>query len=332
MKDTSPPPDTIREIAYSFQASRTLLTAFELGIFSALGNHESSSGEIARTLGTDRRATDRLMNALVGMGLLGKQGDRFRNSPSSARYLVPTSPDFMSGLMHTVHLWDTWSTLTDAVRRGTSVPERERHYRDETDWTEAFIAAMHYRARAQASQTAARMDLSGVSRILDVGGGSGAFTVAFLTAKPGATATVFDLPEVLPLTERYSSVEGLLDRIKLVAGDYTTDELPTGYDLVFLSAIIHSNSSEQNAKLVEKCACALNPQGRLVVQDYIMDEERTSPVAGAMFALNMLVGTIAGDTYTEREVRDWMTRAGLSQVTLAHTPFGVAQMTGRKPA
>jgi ubiquinone/menaquinone biosynthesis C-methylase UbiE len=332
MKETDVTPEPIREIANAFQRSRILLTGYELGIFGALDNRRESSQDVARRLGTDWRATDRLMNALGAIGLLVKEEDRFRNSPSALRFLLPSSPDYMSGLMHTVHLWDTWSTLTEAVRLGTLVPAPKQRRADPIVWTEAFIAAMNDRARKQAPVVAAQMDLKEGMRVLDVGGGSGAFAVAFVRAKRGVTATVFDLPNVLPLTERYVSEEGLLERIELVAGDYTTDELPGEYHLVFLSAIIHSNSPDQNRKLVRKCARALKPEGSLVVQDFIMDESRTDPPAGAFFALNMLVGTPSGDTYTESEIRDWMKEAGLFDINRVGTPFGSAQVRGRKPA
>jgi ubiquinone/menaquinone biosynthesis C-methylase UbiE len=331
MKETDPTPDSIREIAYAFQKSRILLTAYELGIFSAVGDRRESSQDVAQTLGTNWRATDRLMNALAAMGLLVKEEGTFRNSPSSSTFLLPASPDYMSGLMHTVHLWETWSTLTDAVRLGTSVAAQRQRRADSTTWTTAFISAMNDRARKQAPIVAAQMDLKEGMRILDVGGGSGAFAIAFVRARKGVTAAVFDLPAVLPLTERYVSAEGLMERIELVAGDYTRDDLPSGYDLVFLSAIIHSNSPEQNRNLMRKCARALNPKGSLVVQDFIMDESRTDPPGGAFFSLNMLVGTAAGDTYTESEIRDWMIEAGLSDINRVEAPFGSAQVWGKKP-
>ncbi len=332
MKETDLTPESIREIAYSFQRSRILLTAYELGIFTALGNRREPSQNVAQTLGTNWRATDRLMNALAAMGLLMKEGETFRNPPSVSRFLLPSSPDYLGGLMHTVHLWDTWSTLTEAVRLGTCVSAREQRRADPATWTSAFIAAMNDRARKQAPLAAAQMGLKEGMRVLDVGGGSGAFAVAFVRAEKGVTATVFDLPAVLPLTERYVSAEGLMGRVGLVAGDYTTDELPGGYDLVFLSAIIHSNSADQNRKLMRNCARALNPEGSLVVQDFVMDENRTNPPVGAFFALNMLVGTEAGDTYTESEIRDWMKEAGLTEINRVETPFGAAQVRGRKPA
>ena len=116
--------DSIREIAYGFQRSRVLLTAYELGIFSALGDRREPSDTVAQKLGTNARATDRLMNALAAMGLLEKEEGMFRNSPSGLKFLLPSSPDYISGLMHTAHLWDTWSTLTDAVKAGTAVPDQ----------------------------------------------------------------------------------------------------------------------------------------------------------------------------------------------------------------
>jgi cyclopropane fatty-acyl-phospholipid synthase-like methyltransferase len=238
----------------------------------------------------------------------------------------------MGGLMHTVHLWDTWSTLTGAVRHGTSVAAHHARKSDPSTWTTAFIAAMNDRARKQAPVIAAQMELKEGMRVLDVGGGSGAFAVAFVRAKKEVTATVFDLPSVLPLTQNYVTAEGVRGPIDFVAGDYTKDELPAGYDLVFLSAIIHSNSPEQNRRLVQKCVGALRPQGSLVVQDFIMDESRTDPPGGAIFALNMLVGTAAGDTYTESEVRKWMEEAGLSEINRRETPFGSAQVMGRRSA
>jgi 2-polyprenyl-3-methyl-5-hydroxy-6-metoxy-1,4-benzoquinol methylase len=325
-------PESLRELAYAFQASRVFLTAYELGIFTTLGSQGRSSEEVAASRGTDARATDRLMNALVGMGVLLKEGGTFRNSPSAARYLVSSAPEYMSGLMHTVHLWDTWTTLTDTVREGSSVPDLVPKHAAPPDWTDAFIAAMHYRAQRQASFVATHAAPSAGSKVLDVGGGSGAFSAALVRAGENVTATVFDLPGVLPLTRRYMREEGLLDRMAFVAGNYLTDELPTGFHLVLLSAIVHSNSPAQNRDLVRKCSGALLPHGRLLVQDFIMSDDRIQPAHGAFFALNMLVGTDGGDTYTEPEIRGWMSEAGLSGITRTDTPYGTGLITGTKPA
>jgi 2-polyprenyl-3-methyl-5-hydroxy-6-metoxy-1,4-benzoquinol methylase len=328
MKQSDFTPESIREMATAFQKSRILLSAFELGIFGALGHRLETSEVVAKKLGTDSRATDRLMSALAAMGLIVKEEGGFRNSPASEKFLTASSPDYLPGLMHTVHLWDTWSTLTESVKLGTAAPVRELRRADPTSWTAAFIAAMNDRARKQAPLAAELLDLKEGMRILDVGGGSGAFAVAFVRARQKVTVTIFDLPHVLPLTAEYVREEQLSEQIDYVGGDYTKDPLPGGYDLVFLSAIIHSNPPEENRKLIRKCAGALNPGGAVVVQDFIMDESRTQPPGGALFALNMLVGTAAGDTYTESEVRDWMNEAGLIDIRKVETAWGAAQMKG----
>ena len=323
-------PQDIMEMAAAFQRSRVLLTAHELDLFTVLGDGSKFSGEVASALETDERATDRLMNSLCAMGLLTKKGGRFSNAPPAAQFLVKGKPDFMAGLMHMVHLWETWSTLTEAVRQGRSVADRTAGVNARGgEWLRAFIAAMHWRASQHAPGVVGLLDLSGVSRVLDVGGGSGAYAMAFVRAKPDVGAVIFDLPNVIPLTQEYIKQGGLSDKVKTAVGDYERDALGSGFDLVFLSAIIHSNSPSGNRDLIRKAATALTPHGQVVVQDFIVDEDRTGPPFAALFALNMLVGTEAGDTYTESEVRRWMEEAGLRHVMRKDSPFGTSLIIGR---
>jgi precorrin-6B methylase 2 len=301
------------ELSRAFQKSRIFLTAYEMDVFTVLGDEEKSSKEISVAIYADHRGTDRLLNALCALKVLKKSGDKYKNSPDAAQYLVKGKSGYQAGLMHTVHLWNSWDTLTDAVRNGGLVRQKPVEGRDD-EWFVGFIAAMHGRAAKEAPELVSRLDLSGVSRVLDVGGGSGAFSMAFVRASGSIQATVFDLPNVVSLTQGYIEKEGLGDRIDTVAGDYNIDELPQGYDLAFLSAIIHSNSLKQNQKLFTKISDALNPGGKIVVSDFIMNDDRTSPAFGAIFALNMIVNTRGGDTYTESEVKSWMKTAGMSFV------------------
>lgn len=302
--------EQIMEISRAFQGSRIFLTAFELGIFTVLDDEEKPSAAVAREIGADARGTDRFLNALCALGLLVKKDGRYRNSPAADRFLVKGKPDYLSGMMHTVHLWHSWSTLTDAVKNGGLVTQKPVEKRDDS-WFEAFIAAMHARAATEAPALVGNLDLEGVKRVLDVGGGSGAFSMAFVRAGSGINATVFDLPNVVALTQTYIEQEGLSGKIDTVAGDYNRDELPKGYDLAFLSAIIHSNSPEQNQALFKKVYRCLNSGGRMVVSDFIMNDDRTDPPFGVFFALNMLVNTPLGDTYTESEIKTWITAAGM---------------------
>ncbi len=319
----------ILEMATAFQRSRVLLTAYELGVFSVINEESKTSAEVAEALETDPRATDRLMNALAALGLLQKHEGRFTNTPAAAQFLVQGRPDYMAGLAHTAHLWQTWSGLTQAVRAGTGAVGDEVNARGE-EWLRAFIGAMHWRARQMAGGVVRLLDLSAVSRVLDVGGGSGAFAMAFVRAAQGIDAVVFDLPNVVPLTRNYVQSAGYEGRVSATVGDYRKDELPTGFDLVFLSAIVHANPIDENRRLIRKCAAATGPGGQVVVLDQIMNDDRTAPLAGAMFALNMLVGTGGGDTYTESEVRSWMREAGLHDIERIDTPFNNTLVIGRR--
>lgn len=319
----------IREIAYSFRQSRILLTAFELGIFSFLDEQKLSAEELAKQINTDSRATDRLMNALCGMGFLAKDNGTFSTTGLSSKFLVEGKPDFMGGLYHTNSLWDTWNYLTESVKEGTShIGDQNKKEKDE--WVEAFISAMHYRGVKQARQLAKMLDLSDTQKMLDIGGGSAAFSMEFVKNNPSMKAVVLDLPHVIPLTKKYVSENGLTNNFDFIEGNYLTADPGNGYDLIFLSAIVHINSYNQNKELVKKCVDALNDNGRVIISDFIMDEDRTKPVYGAFFSLNMLVGTACGDTYTEKEMREWFRSAGLSDIERKSTGFGADLMVGRK--
>ena len=323
-------PDQLMEMANAFRVSRIILTANDLDIFDLLEPAGNSSAWVAAQLQAFPRAADRLLNALVSLGLLVKQDDIFMNTAFSTKFLVKTSPAYLGGLSLSSQTWKTWSTLTDVMYRGTSivmeVPINERT----NAWKESFIAAMHARAGKQAVEISLVLDLSATRRVLDVGGGSGAFSFAMVLHNPAITATVFDLPNIIPLTTKYILQSGLSGKVDTLAGDYLADNFGNGYDIVFMSAIIHINSPEENALLIRKGAEALNPGGQLVIVDHIMNDDRTEPFTGAVFALNMLVGTLHGDTYTQKEIAGWMQEAGLAGVIMKETPSGVQLMLGSK--
>jgi SAM-dependent methyltransferase len=322
-------PNTIREFAASFQKSRILLSAFELDLFTNIIESGTTSIQIAENLHLNLHACERLLNALVSLGFLTKQDDLFFNTPDGYTYLSKKGSDYLGGMMHTNHLWNTWSNLTQVVKTGKSAHPEDINVRGE-NWLVAFITAMHDRAIKQAPQQLANIDLSGINSVLDIGGGSGAFSMEFVSRKSEIEATVFDLPNVVPITKNFIDKEGFSGRIKTFTGDYTTDDLPKGFDLVFLSAIIHSNSLEVNQDLIKKCFKALNKNGKIIIQDWIMNNDRTQPISGAIFAINMLVGTEAGDCFTEQEVTEMLKTAGFKNISRIEFESGLSQVTAEK--
>ena len=325
-RPTPSSPQSIIEIATAFQRSRALLTAFELGIFTVLNEQSLTSADVAAAVDADPRATDRLMNALVALGLLAKEAGRFANGPLAAEFLVKGRPRYLGALAHTANLWDTWSGLTGAVRDGRPVGRAAINERGE-EWLRAFIAAMHWRAREAAPEVVQLAGLERPSRVLDLGGGSGAFAMAF--ARAGHTAVVFDLANVVPLTQAYIAEEALAAQVETMAGDYLKDPIGDGYDAALLSSVIHSHPPDENRALLRKVAAALNPGGTIVVRDFLADEDRSGPLQPALFALNMLVGTSGGDTYTEGEVRGWLREIGCREVIRRNTGAGADLVIGR---
>ena len=210
--------------------------------------------------------------------------------------------------------WKRWSNLTDIVRRGNRI--RGTAFDIKESEQEAFTGAMHASAYKMAPGIVAAIKPGEARKLLDIGGGSGAYTQAFLEASPGLTATIFDLPLVINMAQRRLTTTSLLDRIQLVAGDFCKDELPTGHDLALLSAIIHQNSPEQNIELYRKIFRALQPEGRLVIRDHVMSSDHIKPTSGAFFAVNMLVVTAGGRTYSFEEIKSSLESAGFINVNL----------------
>lgn len=301
------------ELARAFQESRLVLTAIELDVFRAAGEG-ARAGDVAALLGTDSRATEALLNALTASGAMTKEGDVFRNTPELAPFLAGGGEsEARKALLHTVNLWRTWSTLTECVRAGKAVlpPGVEAN---DPDWRESFLAAMHRNAQVFAAEMVRRVDASRARRLLDIGGGSGACAMAFARAHPGLDAEVLDLEAVLPITRRYIEQAGLSGRVRTRAGDLRADEFGSGYDLILLSAICHMLDPAENRDLLARCRRALAAGGRLVVRDFILDAGKTSPKPAALFALNMLVATRGGSSYSEDEYRAWLAEAGFARV------------------
>jgi len=322
-------PDDLSERMRAFQESRAILTALELDLFTAVGDG-GGAAEVAARLGAAPRSAEMLLNALASLRLLVKQDGVFRNSPASARYFTAGSRDnARPALLHTAHLWQSWSALTECVRAGTAAGHEETS-RGGADWTEAFIAAMHRNATERAPLVVRTVGAEAARRMLDVGGGSGAYSIAFVQANPALRAEILDLPGVGSIARSHIERAGVADRVTVRAGDLRSDRLGEGYDLVFISAICHMLSPEENLDLLVRCREALSPGGRVVIQDFILEPDKTSPRFAALFALNMLVGTRGGSSYSEPEYAAWLGEAGFQEVRRVRLPGITGLMIGSR--
>ena len=303
-------PDSLLALARNFMESRVLLTGAELDLFTLLAPEPLGLDEVASKTGADPRALEMLLDALAAQGLLEKEGGRWRTEPSVAPLLVEGAEgSVLPMVLHAATLWNRWSELTRKVvpgHVGAAGPE----------FLAAFIGAMHVVAAPQADLIVAAVGAGSSRRLLDVGGASGTYTLAFLRANPGMTATLFDRPPVVEMARVRLGAAGVLPRVTLAGGDFATDPLPPGHDLAFVSAILHQNSPAENLALYKRIHEALVPGGRLVIRDHVMQPDRTHPRAGALFAINMLVGTAGGGTYTFEEIAGGLMRAGFERVRL----------------
>ncbi len=317
----APFPEHLNERIRAFQESRVILSALELDVFTAIGEG-ATAAQLAERICAAPRATEMLLNALAALSLLVKRDGVFYNSEEAARYFAEGSPDnARPALLHTAHLWQTWSTLTNSVRAGTVTVG---------DWTESFIAAMHRNASERAPLVVKAVGAEGVIRMLDVGGGSGAYSIAFAQAHPALHADILDLPRVEPIANRHIQAAGVADRVHVRVGDLRCGAIGEGYGLVFLSAICHMLSEAENLDLLRRCLAALAPGGRLVIQDFILEPDKTTPRFAALFALNMLVGTPGGSSYSEPEYAAWLGQAGFAEIHRVRPPGPTGLMIGTR--
>ena len=309
-------PGDVLAVTSGYQEACVVMAGAELDVFGALAERPMTAAALATALDADLRATTVLLDALAAMELLDKHGDAYRTPPAVAELLTDTGSRSVAAMVrHRSNCLRRWARLAEAVKHGGPAESAPSIRGAEGD-RESFIEAMNDINRASAAPLVADLGPLSFRRLLDVGGGSGTWTIAFLRAVPGATATLLDLPEVVPIARRRLADEGLGDRVTLVAGDYNADPLPGGADFAWVSAIFHQNSREQNRALVANVFRALEPGGRIAVRDIVMEPSRTAPLDGALFAVNMLVATPGGGTWTFDELREDLLGAGFTDVEL----------------
>lgn len=321
------------ELGRDYQGAAVLAAAAELEIFDTLASGPRTAKEIARKIRGNLRATIVLLDALAALGLLDKGSEQYSLPAESVRLLTqPSSESILGMCQHQANCLRRWAQLAAVVRQGAAAKKIPSVRGEKSDHA-SFIEAMHNISRPAAAETIRAVQPLTFRHLLDVGGASGTWTMAFLWACPGTTATLFDLPPVIALATKRLTEAGFDRRVKLVAGDYLADPLPGGADLAWVSAIVHQNSRTQNRRLFANVFQALEPGGRIAIRDLVMEPSRTRPATGALFAINMLVATDGGGTFTFDEIQEDLQKAGFAEVTLARQDGTMnSVIVARRPA
>jgi len=297
-------------MAGAFRTPCVLGAAAELDLWSVLGDERWTAEEIAARLRADLRAMCTLLDALAALRVLAKSDERY-SVPAELRPLLAsgTPQSILPMIHHGMNIHRNWTKLAWVVKAGIPSP-RQASIRGFDADRAAFIAAMHVVSGPMADEVVARLGRLEFRHLLDVGGASGTWTIAFLRAVGGARATIFDLPDaVRQARERFAGTD-LGGRVSFASGDFYRDELPAGADFAWLSAIIHQHSRDDSRALFGKVFRALEPGGRIAIRDIVMEPCRTRPVVGALFAINMLVNTERGGTFTFAEIAEDLEAAG----------------------
>ncbi|MFW6169666.1 MAG: methyltransferase [Planctomycetota bacterium] len=310
------------EVMRGYQVPCVIAAAIDLGVFDTLSVPRTGR-EVSELTTCDERGMTILLDALAALGFIRKEGNRYRLSEQLEPLLLRDSPQSVVPMLrHQASCLRRWTRLPWTIKTGSPGDAGPSPRGEEAD-QEAFIQAMHVVSRDVAPALIPEINPGGIRCILDLGGASGSWTLAWLDSEPGARAIIFDLPHVIPMAKSRVSQSSVADRVDYVAGDFYSDPLPSGVDLAWVSAIIHQNSRKQNRDLFARIAEALEPPGWIYIRDVVLDASRTSPVAGALFAVNMLAATEYGNSYTFEDIESDLRAAGFGSVELVRRDPGM---------
>ncbi|GLZ77906.1 SAM-dependent methyltransferase [Actinorhabdospora filicis] len=304
-------------LATGFWSFKTLAAAHELDLFTRFTDGGCTAGELAAGLGIAERPAEMLLTGCASLGLLELHDGRYVNSPLAAEYLVRGRPYYFGGVveMFDRRLYPAWGELTRAIRTNAPTswePSRQRHLFDGLDplMLETFWAGMHSLSSVTARTLADVLAADPPVRLLDVGGGSGAYAIELCRRFPELRATVYDLPEVCAIAAENAAG---IDRITTVPGDFLAPRppLPGGHDTVLLSMILHDWDEPTCRRILRACHDALASGGRLLICELLVDDDKTGPAPAALMSLNMLVET-GGRNYTAAEYIAWLIATGFT--------------------
>jgi len=306
-------PDPIMRVAMGFMAAKHLFVASGIGVFENLANGPATLDELAGKSGIPRRTLRISADAMVSLGLLEREDDRYRNSAVTAAYLAGRAgPDLRPAIRLLDRIgYPKWMNLEVAVRRG----EGERHFgRFTEEEQQIFSAGVEAITAGMAASLAERYDFSHHRRVLDVGGGSGSFLIAVLRRHPTLQATLFELPGACAVARPRLAIEPEGRRVAVVEGDFFKDPLPGGHDAIIVANAIHVLSAANNVALLKSMRSGAATGARLLLVDWWMDSTRTQPPPAPIMSGEFLLMSGEGQTYSEDEADDWLTETGWRKV------------------
>lgn len=319
--------EDFRQILFDFRLPRMILTALELGVFTVMGRRSWTVGTLAKTLRCSERGIDILCRNLASSGLLIKCGPRYSNSQLGQTILNRQSPLSRHDYLKLIEQqWEDWSFLTRAVKSGKPV---EMGRKDDLKHRRSFTWAMHQRSLESAKQVAGQMNFRNVRSLLDVGGGPGTYALEFLSKNPQLYCTLWDRKGAIQVARKIAHSLPHGSRMNFCVGDFFEGKVPGQFDIIWISNVIHIYSPEENRSLFRKLNQALNPGGRLIIQDtFTVDQAGLHPIETNLFAGTMLLFTQTGNTYSTQEVKKWLKATGYGKGELIRLKKGTGDWDG----
>jgi O-methyltransferase domain/Dimerisation domain len=319
-------PDQIMQVGLGFWASKTLMSAVELGLFTQLAGGPMPAEAIGERLNLHSRSVRDFLDALVSLRLLERDAEGFySNTPEADAFLDRAKPSYIGGMleMANTRLYSFWGSLTEALQTGR--PQNEARsggnffqalYADPAR-LEDFLSAMTGLSLGAARAIAQKFPWSDYRTFIDIGGAQGGLPVQVALAHPHLTGGIFDLPPVGPVFEKYVVRHGLADRLRFYPGDFFNDRLPSA-DVLVMGHILHDWNMEEKRMLLKKAFEALPSGGALIVYEALIDDDRRENKFGLLMSLNMLIETPGGFDYTGADCSRWMQEAGFRETRVEH--------------
>lgn len=329
-------PERLMQLTWGYAPPLILEAALRHRVFDVLDNGAKTIEEVEDATGASARGLTAVMNALVGLNFLSKDtAGRYSLTPESAAFLVSTKPTFQGGIiLHcSEQLVPKWLRLNEIVATGRPV-EAVNQERSGGEFFHKFVEDIFSMSYGSAQKLASVLDLDGSGQpvsVLDLAAGSGVWGVALAQRSQRVQVTAVDWPEVIPVTRKTVARLGLMKRFQFVAGDLLAADLGHNHSVATLGHILHSEGEERSRALLRRTFDALASGGTIAVAEFLVNDERTEPLVGLLFAVNMLVNTDHGDTYSFREISGWLTEAGFVNVRTIEAPGPSPLILATKP-